>query len=120
MTEATIWSPDFFRMGATFLPWGIGAISIFVFGAKGTKPYEFMHLFCGLFLIFFGMATLSIALMNKSLMATLAEQNAMTKDAKELGEMMWVSIQLSVPLLSFAFGTRFVGNWVSTERPAGS
>jgi len=117
MSAATIWDHSFFEAGKAFLSWSILAILLFVFMAKGTKPYEWNHLFCGMVLIGLGIADLGIALMNKTLMVTLFENHALSSNAKQDGEQMWSAVQLSLPALALAFGTRFVGNWVTAERP---
>lgn len=114
----SIWNPEFEAAAQALLPYAFFVITLFVFFAKLNEPYKCAHLLCGIVLILVGIFSLEIALMNKTLMSVLFETQAITKNARELADLRWSVFQIAIPALSFSFGTRFVGNWVTASRPA--
>ena len=116
--EMKILDPNFLDVGKHFLWFYLAFIAILVCFARTTKPYGFDHLLIGILLIGIGMGTLKLALSLDLLMETMADARAMTKTGEQDARQMWAYLRLSIPILAFSFGTRFVGNWVSTERPA--
>ena len=118
MATLSIWNPEYVVAAQALLPYCLWGIAVFVCFAKLSEPYQFGHLCCGLFLIFFGMLSLELVFASKEHLSIMLDAKNISKDAKEFGSLRWDIFQISVPALSFSFGTRFVGNWVTAKRPA--
>jgi hypothetical protein len=72
---------------------------------------------CGVALVMLGVGSLAVVITNKGLIDTIVDAKMMTNEVRDTANLIGSILQITMTAIAFSLGTRFIGNWVTVNRP---
>jgi hypothetical protein len=112
-----IWDSDLASIYQGYFLLAVCLIVILLSVVKNTKQHELGHLVGGVLLIFCGGTIWLLMSSGAALIDVLHEAKRIGFESASVATRYLEMMRLLLPTISVAFGTRFVGNWVTSEKP---